>query len=413
MSRAGASLHLFEGYGIELEYMIVDRISLDVLPVSDKVLARVAHEFTNEADMGRLAWSNEIVLHVIELKTNGPVQSFEDLPELFRQDIGHINTILEPTGGLLMPTGMHPWMDPRTKTKLWPHENEIIYTSYDRIFGTGGHGWSNLQSMHLNLPFQGDEEFVRLHAAIRLVLPLLPALAASTPIVGGSATPLKDNRLEAYRHNQEKIPSITGLIIPEAVRSIDEYRSLILEPMYRDIAPYDPGGVLQHEWLNSRGAIPRFERNTIEIRVIDVQECPLADIAVASFVSSVVKSLVAEKWSGLEDQMAIPTEDLSDIFLGTVRLAEGYEVDGHAYAPLFGIQPGMQRPAAGTVWKHLLESCMDLSSWEYPVLETMLSHGSLSTRILKQLGSGFSKNGLKALYGKLCRSLSRNELFIP
>ena len=39
--------------------------------------------------------------------------------------------------------------------------------------------------------------------------------------------------------------------------------------MYRQIAPLDPDHVVQYEWLNSRGAIARFDRNAIEIRVID------------------------------------------------------------------------------------------------------------------------------------------------
>ena len=36
--------------------------------------------------------------------------------------------------------------------------------------------------------------------------------------------------------------------------------------------------------MNSRGAIARFDRNAIEIRVIDVQECPKADLAIAIFI---------------------------------------------------------------------------------------------------------------------------------
>ena len=43
-----------------------------------------------------------------------------------------------------------------------------IYDTFDRIFSCKGHGWANLQSMQINLPFRGDEEFARLHAAIRV-----------------------------------------------------------------------------------------------------------------------------------------------------------------------------------------------------------------------------------------------------
>src|SRR5205823_857916 len=137
-------------------------------------------------------------------------------------------------------------------------------------------------SMHINLPFADDDEFARLHAAIRLVLPLIPALAASSPIVEGHATGLMDYRLEVYRNSQQCIPSITGYVIPETIGSYRSYQEQVLQPIYQDIAPHDPRGVLRHEWLNSRGAIARFDRHAIEIRVADAQECPLADVAIAA-----------------------------------------------------------------------------------------------------------------------------------
>ncbi|NJL28684.1 MAG: glutamate--cysteine ligase, partial [Thermoanaerobaculia bacterium] len=171
--------HLFEVVGVELEYMIVDRETLAVRPVADEVLRAVAGEIVSDVETGELAWSNELVLHVIELKTNGPAPRLAGLEAFFERDVRRINELLAPLGGRLMPTAMHPWMDPHTETRLWPHEYSPVYEAYDRIFGCRGHGWSNLQSLHLNLPFTGDEEFARLHAAVRLLLPILPALAAS------------------------------------------------------------------------------------------------------------------------------------------------------------------------------------------------------------------------------------------
>ena len=116
----------------------------------------------------------------------------------------------------LMPTAMHPWMDPEKDLKLWPHGLRTVYETFDRIFGCKGHGWANLQSAHLNLPFAGDEEFARLHTAVRFLLPILPGLAASSPIVDGERNGILDNRLVAYRGNCARIPSITGDVVPEA-----------------------------------------------------------------------------------------------------------------------------------------------------------------------------------------------------
>jgi len=132
-----------------------------------------------------------------------------------------MNTILETRNAMLMPTAAHPFMDPLTETKLWPHDSNDVYEVYNKIFDCRGHGWSNLQSSHLNLPFYDDEEFAKLHAAVRLVLPLLPALCASSPIFEGKITGLLDTRLSYYKTNQSKIPSITGKVIPEAIFSGD------------------------------------------------------------------------------------------------------------------------------------------------------------------------------------------------
>ncbi len=258
-----AGLHLFEGFGVELEYMLVDQQSLNVRPMADQVMHQLAGEYLSEIEFGEVAWSNELALHVIELKTNGPASSLTPLPELMQQHVCQLNALLAPHHACLMPTAMHPWMDPWQELRLWPHDYSPVYEAYHRIFDCRGHGWANLQSVHLNLPFADDAEFGRLHAAIRLLLPLLPALAASSPVLERRLTGLQDNRMEVYRNNSRRIPSITAHVVPEAVYTCADYESQILQRMYDEIAPLDPEAVLQHEWLNVRGAI----RDSIAIRL--------------------------------------------------------------------------------------------------------------------------------------------------
>ena len=154
------------------------------------------------------------------------------------------------------------------------------------------------------------------------MLPLLPALAASSPLVDGRVTGLLDNRLEVYRLNQRLIPSVTGRVIPEPVFTPQAYREEILATMYRDIAAHDPEAILQHEWLNSRGAIARFERNTIEIRLLDVQECPAADLAIVSLLVALLQALVAEEWLSYAEQKLWPVAELEAVLLATIREGE-------------------------------------------------------------------------------------------
>ncbi len=62
--------------------MIVGRETLDVLPVTDEVL-RQAGEYVSDVDFRDVSWSNELVLHVIEIKTGGPAPRLEPLPDCF------------------------------------------------------------------------------------------------------------------------------------------------------------------------------------------------------------------------------------------------------------------------------------------------------------------------------------------
>ena len=189
-------LHLFEGFGVELEYMIVQRGNLRVLPITDKLIYDEVGAYLSDVEFGDIAWSNELVLHVVELKTDGPARSLVGLSEKFQRHVQKINGMLAKYDAMLLPTGAHPLMNPYTDTQLWPHEHNAIYEAYNRIFDCRGHGWANLQSTHLNLPFADDEEFGKLHAAIRILLPLIPAISASSPILDGKVTGLQDTRLE-------------------------------------------------------------------------------------------------------------------------------------------------------------------------------------------------------------------------
>jgi len=403
-------LGLFEAVGVELEYAIVHRDSLDVYPIADRIIERELGHITSDVEFGDIDWSNELILHMIEVKTADPRTPLDQLAAMFDRHVAMIRVHADALVARLMPTAAHPWMDPATERRIWPHEYSEIYDTFDRIFTCRTHGWSNVQALHVNLPFANDDQFGRLHAAIRLILPIIPAIAASSPILDSKANGVLDRRLDAYRRNCHQIASVTARVIPEPVFTRADYDTQIFQPMYRDVAPHDPHGILREEWLNARGAIARFDRNTIEIRVIDVQECPAADIAVTAAIVEVLKLLVAEQWSSLETQQAWAADPLADLLEAVMRDGERTVIDNIDYLSAFGCN---ERMTAGDLWQRLIGQVDEKAiAFCRDQLDVILNHGPAARRILAAVDGDLSRARLADVYRSLCDCLDRGEMFV-
>lgn len=400
---------IFSVVGIEIEYMLVDQQNLNVQPKSDVLLENIAGSLVNEVSLGDIELSNELVMHVIELKNNGPKPPTTDIASQFQKAITQLQPLLQNNHLQLLPSGAHPWMDPLQETKRWPHGNKAIYQQYDSIFNCQGHGWANLQSMHVNLPFANDEEFCQLHSVVRLILPLLPALAASTPILEGRKTDFLDARLDFYGKNQKRVPSISANVIPEFIRTEQQYEDEILKPMYKDISVFDKEGILQYEWLNSRAAIPKFNCKALEIRIIDSQECVNADIAIAKAICAILKSWHEASCYHLDN--ACSTERLKSVYDQTIR--QGLSVLVEDKEILTQWQLPKRSLTVLDAWSLLIERVSsDLDHNSQRALENILRHGNLSERILNACQHDYSRSTLTRIYRQLGDCLLHNQQFV-
>lgn len=408
-------IHLFQGFGIELEYMLVDKDTLEIKSITDELLKHELGKYGSDFENGMVTWSNELVLHVVEIKSTEPESNFNALENAFAENIRRINAILGKWNAMLMPTATHPFMNPLVEAKLWPHDNNEVYEIYDKVFNCKGHGWSNLQSTHLNLPFYDDEEFAKLHAAVRIVLPILPALCASSPIMDGKVTGMINTRLKYYKLNQARIPSITGKVIPEAIFSKRNYLNSIYDKIKTDIAPFDPDHILNPIWVNSRGAIPRFDRGSIEIRLMDIQECPTADLAIITLVIETIKAFVQEKFITLDQQMKLRTDPMAALFEKCYVAGQKTIVSNPEYLESFGIRS--ESRTAVEVWQSIMKKLINsgntaLERWT-PELNVILNEGTLSDRILSALNNDHSEEAIKTVFKRLSGCLEQNKMFIP
>lgn len=403
---------LFEVVGIELEYPIVDA---DLRPVClvEPAFRRINGRPTSDLEHGAVGFSNEFAAHVFELKTLDPQRSLAQAERQLVEGLRHFAGVLDREfGARLLPTAMHPFMRPED-TGLWPRGRRRIYRTYHRIFNARGHGWLNVQASHVNLPFGAEPETVMMHNAVACLLPYLPALAASSPIYEGRLGPYVDNRMAFYRGTQRRIPIITADVIPEYVHSYREYRSRILKRIYRSLDAVPGGEVIQHEWVNSRGAIMRFMRRALEIRVLDMQECIKADVAVAVFVRAALRALVRDLRTG---ELVLPPRGmLVRDFNRVIRHGRAAPVAASHLLPRRG------NPRAGA--RAVLEALLDRAEPHVPAAERThldliaerLRRGNLSERIAARVRRDAPRAGtrrrdaIRAVYEELASALTANE----
>lgn len=403
---------LFEVTGLELEYMIVDMETLNIKPVSDMVLqdalGHINNEIEHTRDYGSFSWSNELIAHVMEIKVSTPVRKLSGLDNYFHREILEVNKKLREFNSILMPTAMHPWMNPIQEAVLWKHEYSEVYNCFNHIFNCKTHGWANLQSVHINLPFKNNDEFVKLHTAARVVLPLIPAIAASSPIVEGRSTGILDNRLIYYKDNSKLIPSITGKVVPDVFNSMEDYKVNVLNKIYNDLQTYDYNKILCNDWVNSRGALPNFERGSVEIRVIDIQECPKMDMAVSELIVNLVKALVKQKWFSFDEISRITTNQLYDIFIDIIKSGENAIIRDKLFLSIFGITK--DTISAIELWNEIYAKISNEYVFYYNnEIELLLEKGCLATRILQKLNNDVSN--IKEIYQNMIYCLNHNLYF--
>jgi len=389
--------------GPEHEFSIIDE-KLQPLPIIDKVIKDIHGRIVNNVDLGRFSFGKELQAHVAELKANTPFDSPEVFEETMHNAVLRILDLLEKRyGARLLGLGMHPSLS-LDKVKVWTHRDRQIYEALSTIFNLNQHGWLNIQSFQLNLPFKNEQEAVRLYNALAAILPYLPAIAASSPIYESKIGDYIDNRLHFYLLNQSEVPSITGDIIPEYTSSFEEYEKTTVRRYSEDLAKLSaPKCLLNKEWLNSRGAVIRFDRRAVEIRILDEQECVKSDVALSCFIRAALRGIIAD-----EKYPYLPHEILVENLNHVVR---------------DGLDAYVQHPRGETarqICRHLLEIASENATAEekkyLPIIKQRMERGNLSDIILREVAKKVQKTDRKEAifntYSALADCLEKNQVYV-
>jgi gamma-glutamyl:cysteine ligase YbdK (ATP-grasp superfamily) len=373
---------------------------LKALPIVDKVIKDFCGRVVNSVEQPEFTFGKELQLHVMEIKPNVPFRSPEAFDETMHNAVLSLLNFLEDKyGASLLGTGMHPLLR-LEETGVWSHRHRQIYKEYSKVFNLKRHGWLNIQSYQLNLPYSNEENGILLCNLLANICAYLPAIAASSPIYEGKFGENVDNRLHFYMLNQEEVPSITGDIIPEYVSSLGQYRRDIIDRYSSDLANAGVNKLLLHkDWVNSRGVIFRFDRKALEIRVMDEQECIKSDVASSCFIRAVLRGLMQEKIELLPHEVLV--KDLNAIVAG-------------------GLDSKVLHPYGSTA-RHVCQRLFSIA-WAnatkeekryLPIVQRRIEYGNLSEIIKKRVRVKMQKTDLReaiiSVYSMLIKSLRNNQ----
>lgn len=400
-------------YGISQDFMIVHAETMAALPFAAQLMDNAGAAGAQTLERGLMTWKSRPQPHMIRMATTQPEQNLNGLDFGIADEVRAANRILAPLGACLMSGGTHPLATAEELRYDRPTAGQRMFSSY---FSCSGHGWVNTCSALLDIPLTDDESFARLSAAVRIVLPLIPALTASSPILEGKRTIWRSNRLELDRLRFTGRPQLYGKLIPEAVFTEQRYRETVFAEIlsaFRKPGDTDEQIKLLPERLNRRGAVPLFSEKAMQIRLADPQECAAADIAVFKLIIEVLRAMEHERFCSYEEQMRAQIGDLTGILRDGAEAGMQAEVISSQYLSFFG----MDGPATiGAVWKHLFDTLSNdpvkpLSMYEHE-LSIILEQGSLADRILTVLGENPHRSETAALWRRLCDCLEQNRLLI-
>ena len=377
---------------------LVDQ-ELKILPISDRIIKDYCGKTINFVETPTFTFGKELQMHVMELKANSPFKSPLEFEDTMQNAVLTLGRIVQKYGAQLLGTGMHPLLKLQD-TAIWPHYHRKIYHEYAKIFNLNQHGWLNIQSFHLNLPYRKESDGVQMHNLLANLCTYLPAVAASSPIFEGKLGPDVDNRLRFYKVNQKEIPSITADVVPEYATSFSRYKQEVIVGYSEDLAKAGADkALLWREWVNSRGVIFRFDRSAIETRVLDEQECIKSDVALSCFIRAALRGLIAEK---------------ADLLLHDLLV--------HDFNAIIkdGLQAQVKNPHGKTA-RHVCQGFLDLAL-EYAdddekkylwIIKKRLESGNLSETIRGRVLRHAEKTGLHeaivSVYSKLIKCLMDNE----
>ncbi len=302
--------------GLEEEFAIVDRDSLDLTPGYEELSAAAAEDPV----LGKSV-SGELIASEIEIRS-GRGEDVEDAISRQQLHRRRLFALAAAHGLELGATGTHPWADYRAQP--------IINTEhYHRVEeGLKWVAWrNNTFSLHVHVGIRGADRAVQVCDRLRPALPVLLAISANSPFLDGRDTGLASMRSQTFTKSFPRcgIPDPFG-----DWRTYSDYVDFLVRT--NSIVEYT------QVWWSVR---PHLSFGTVEVRICDAQSTAEESDALARLIVAVVTQAAHDVDEGNTGPSRLPGRLLEENMWRAIR----HGLDGK----LLDLSRGEEYPAREAV----------------------------------------------------------------
>ncbi len=313
--------------GVELEVQLLDPETLELVPLAPDILKKVPQELKDRI-------KPEFIQSMVEINTD-VCSTVAEVEKDLKGTYNKLNDIAEGLGTVLSLSSIHPFSkssDQKVSEKLRYKKIMDELQLVGRQFIT--------QGLHVHIGVTDEEEAIKINNNLRIYLPVLLALTASSPFYES-----EDTGLMSYRSKLFEALPFAGM--PDSLDGWDEYTRLVtLLKKSRVIES------VKDIWWDVR---PHPYFGTIEVRICDLP-CFFRDVLA---ITALIQALVV----ALADQFENPEPHIQ-ILRSNKWQAARHGLDGFYMDPFLGKKYTM-REAATYLYKHVKPVAKELGSTDY------------------------------------------------
>ena len=356
---------------IELDYIIAEKDTMKAVPLAAELLEKASGVkqckiFKPSDEDRKISWALTEYNYIVRFSADICRVNISEAEKLLHSQILEANRILEEYNAVLFSSAVYPVPCSDNFSANDSENKNVLPAEIDM----------NYHYMKFFLPFKNEDQFFRLHTAVRLILPILPALTSASPVIDSKGELILDSGLEILKHKLDRKEWACRSIIPEPLKNRKEYEGSVTECL--KCCKDNKGNSRIDE---CRAVTANFDEGTLSVRIFDMQESPHVNFAVVRFVTYVLEMLVNSP-NGAEKQASISNENLSEIFDSiTMEGLKGIAYNGE-YLRLLGIE-GQEKMSAWGIWMLLAKQVKEFAGLKIPPVENILKTGSLSERITR------------------------------